>query len=326
MVDARLLLAVKACLADIARLPIGYAMKAVARRGADPLDDALMNLDTRLRESRAAVNRARQTPQQAARQQQQFRQGRQWGAPATPAELAPWRTSVEGRRYTTIGTTPYPWEMDLAPLDADREVIDSEAEGVRLFDKDRGRDRGDFRMLRRHDTYRRLRKRMQDWEYLGERGNIFSPPNQPFMPQPFLLPVKAAPTRPPNPNTAALQAELRRQLAGTPGYVAGPPNPALPLSPSYNVRKTHGVGLEPTDGWQPVGWSAPTALNWARHENREKLKFMLGRPPTKEEKRAGMQVRRQLAKEAGQRFVAIDPTMPNPGRVGQSSISNGPGR
>jgi hypothetical protein len=53
--------------------------------------------------------------------------------------------------------------------------------------------------------------------------------------------------------------------------------------------------------------TAPTALNWARTENRTQLRDMLGRAPTPEERRAGMQVRRELAKAAGQPFVAINP-------------------
>jgi hypothetical protein len=118
---------------------------------------------------------------------------------------------------------------------------------------------------------------------------------------------------PVNPAFAPLQAQLRQILAGSPGYVSQPPAREARQTGRSLVRGG-GSGIEPTPPLSDVavGLAAPTALNWARTENREQLRTMLGRKPTPEERRAGMQVRRQLAREAGQPFVAINPDNPNP--------------
>ncbi len=121
--------------------------------------------------------------------------------------------------------------------------------------------------------------------------------------------IPGAPLYGTQPNVPALQASLRRILAGSPGYVTTPPLLGARLPGRSMPPGPRGGGIEPTsrESEVSVGTSAPTALNWARHENREQLRSMLGRRPTPEERRAGMQVRRQLARDAGQSFVAIRP-------------------
>jgi hypothetical protein len=74
-------------------------------------------------------------------------------------------------------------------------------------------------------------------------------------------------------------------------------------------RITAESGIEPTPPGSgvSVGLNNPTPLNWARYENSQQLRQMLGRKPTPEERSAAMQVRRQLATEAGQPFQGINP-------------------
>lgn len=133
---------------------------------------------------------------------------------------------------------------------------------------------------------------------------------------PITTPTPTNPTTPrqatprTSPYTAQIQAVLRQKLAGSPGYVTQPEIPAV-RAPGRSMLPglRAGSGIEPTPRYSDtlVGTTAPTALNWARTENRQQLRDMLGRRPTREERQAGMQVRRQLAKAAGQPFVGINP-------------------
>jgi len=285
---------------------------AARRTQGDGVDAALGRLRQALDASGAAVARSRETPAHRQQRVRQFGQARSgFGDPRVKAPPVARPLPLQGAaRIDRIGQMRDAWLDPWRDKGTDEDWNRVEGLAGRLeYDALRNPAYGDA-ALHGFDFGQLLRgARPQGVKGVNAalRGIVAAVKGGWIKQSPGAIP--GAPLYGTQPNIPALQATLRRNLAGTPGYASTPPISAARQTGRSLPPGLGGGGIEPTprNSGVSVGTSAPTALNWARTENKEQLRNLLGRRPTQEEIRAGMQVRRQLARDAGQPFVAINP-------------------